>query len=211
MDGWVSESGEGDEEFREAFLQFLKSGDDERSLLSLEESSLLALRMENSTQHRFSFSFRGGVLDGASSVGIDHPTVIEGGPIDWWPNLLRDNVWEPAGLGINLQWIILGMTFGMVMGVAGALSRSLFSMLIPTSKTTEFFGFFAFIGKAVSVLGPIVYAIVAASMDSRMGLLSVVVPILMGMCFFFVVDVEEGIRVAREVDEEVTSGTNEVV
>ena len=92
--------------------------------------------MENSTQHRFSFSFRGGVLDGASSVGIDHPTVIEGGPIDWWPNLLRDNVWEPAGLGINLQWIILGMTFGMVMGVAGALSRSLFSMLIPTSKTT---------------------------------------------------------------------------
>ena len=33
----------------------------------------------------------------------------------------------------------------------------------------------------------------------------------MGMCFFFVVDVEEGIRVAREVDEEVASGTNEVV
>ena len=51
----------------------------------------------------------------------------------------------------------------------------------------------------------------AASMDSRMGLLSVVVPILIGMCFFFVVDVEEGIRVAREVDEEVASGTNEVV
>ena len=41
-----------------------------------------------------------------------------------------------------------------------------------------------------------------ASMDSRMGLLSVVVPILMGMCFFFVVDVDEGIRVAKEVDDE---------
>ena len=94
------------------------------------------------------------------------------------------------------------MSFGMVMGVAGALSRSLFSALIPATKTTEFFGFFAFIGKAVSVLGPIVYAIVAASMDSRMGLLSVVVPILMGMCFFFVVDVDEGIRVAKEVDDE---------
>ena len=62
--------------------------------------------------------------------------------------------------------------------------------------------FFAFIGKAVSVLGPIVYAIVAASMDSRMGLLSVVVPILMGMCFFFIVDVDEGIRIAKEVDDE---------
>ncbi len=202
VDGWVSESGEGDEDFRRAFLSFLKNGDSEIGLLNLEDASLLSSNMMNETNHRFSFSFRGGVLDGSVSVGDEHPTIIEGGPIDWWPNFLRDNVWEPAGLGINLQWIILGMSFGMVMGVAGSLSRSLFSVLIPTSKTTEFFGFFAFIGKAVSVLGPIVYAIVAASMDSRMGLLSVVVPILMGMCFFFVVDVEEGIRVANEVDEE---------
>lgn len=206
VDGWVSESGEGDEDFRVAFLSFLKNGGSEISLLSLDDASLLSSNMVNETNHRFSFSFRGGDLDGDSSVGKEHPTIIEGGPIDWWPNLLRDNIWEPAGLGINLQWIILGMSFGMVMGVAGALSRSLFSVLIPTTKTTEFFGFFAFIGKAVSVLGPIVYAIVAASMDSRMGLLSVVVPILMGMCFFFVVDVEEGIRVANKVDEEARGG-----
>ena len=206
VDGWVSESGEGDEDFRVAFLSFLKNGDSEISLLNLDDASLLSSNMVNETNHRFSFSFRGGDLDGDASVGEEHPTIIEGGPIDWWPNLLRDNIWEPAGLGINLQWIILGMSFGMVMGVAGALSRSLFSVLIPTTKTTEFFGFFAFIGKAVSVLGPIVYAIVAASMDSRMGLLSVVVPILMGMCFFFVVDVEEGIRVANKVDEEARGG-----
>ena len=206
VDGWVSESGEGDEDFRVAFLSFLKNGGSEISLLSLDDASLLSSNMVNETNHRFSFSFRGGDLDGDASVGKEHPTIIEGGPIDWWPNLLRDNIWEPAGLGINLQWIILGMSFGMVMGVAGALSRSLFSVLIPTTKTTEFFGFFAFIGKAVSVLGPIVYAIVAASMDSRMGLLRVVVPILMGMCFFFVVDVEEGIRVANKVDEEARGG-----
>ena len=202
VDGWVSESGEGDEEFRVAFLDYLKSGDDERSLLNVEEASELSSEMSGMTEHRFSFSFLGGDLNGEYSVGDDHPTVIEGGPIDWWPNLLRDNLWEPAGLGINKQWIMLGMTFGMVMGVAGALSRSLFSMLIPASKTTEFFGFFAFIGKAVSVLGPIVYAVVAASMDSRMGLLSVVIPILIGMGFFFVVDVEEGIKVANQVDRE---------
>lgn len=206
VDGWVSESGEGDEDFRVAFLSFLKDEGSEISLLSLDDASLLSSNMVNETNHRFSFSFRGGDLNGDASVGKEHPTIIEGGPIDWWPNLLRDNIWEPAGLGINLQWIILGMSFGMVMGVAGALSRSLFSVLIPTTKTTEFFGFFAFIGKAVSVLGPIIYAIVAASMDSRMGLLSVVVPILMGMCFFFVVDVEEGIRVANKVDEEARGG-----
>lgn len=202
VDGWVSETGEGDEEFRSAFLYYLKSGGDERTLLDLEEAVDLSSGMSVMTSHRFSFSFLGGDLSGESSVGDEHPTVIEGGPIDWWPNFLRDNLWEPAGLGINKQWIILGMSFGMVMGVAGALSRSLFSMLIPASKTTEFFGFFAFIGKAVSVLGPIVYAVVAASMDSRMGLLSVVIPILIGMGFFFVVDVDEGIRVANQVDRE---------
>ena len=202
VDGWVSESGEGDEDFRLAFLSFMKNGDNEISLLALDDASSLSAKMVNETNHRFSFSFKGGPLDGDVSVGDDHPTIIEGGPIDWWPNFLRDHIWEPVGIGINLQWIILGMSFGMVMGVAGALSRSLFSVLIPATKTTEFFGFFAFIGKAVSVLGPIVYAIVAASMDSRMGLLSVVVPILMGMCFFFIVDVDEGIRVAKEVDDE---------
>jgi len=202
VDGWVSESGEGDEEFRAAFMDYLKSGGDERALLDVGEAMTLSGEMKQMTSHRFSFSFIGGALDGESSVGDEHPTVIEGGPIDWWPNFLRDNLWEPAGLGINKQWIILGMSFGMVMGVAGALSRSLFSMLIPASKTTEFFGFFAFIGKAVSVLGPIVYAIVAASMDSRMGLLSVVIPILIGMGFFFVVDVDEGIKVANQVDRE---------
>ncbi|MAZ23610.1 MAG: hypothetical protein CMB22_02240 [Euryarchaeota archaeon] len=202
VDGWVSESGEGDEEFRTAFLYYLKSGGDERTLLNIEEATDLSSGMSVMTSHRFSFSFLGGDLGGESSVGDEHPTVIEGGPIDWWPNFLRDNLWEPAGLGINKQWIILGMSFGMVMGVAGALSRSLFSMLIPASKTTEFFGFFAFIGKAVSVLGPIVYAVVAASMDSRMGLLSVVIPILIGMGFFFVVDVDEGIKVANQVDRE---------
>ena len=202
VDGWVSESGEGDEDFRLAFLSFMKNGDNEISLLALDDASSLSAKMVNETNHRFSFAFKGGPLDGDVYVGDDTPTIIEGGPIDWWPNFLRDHIWEPVGIGINLQWIILGMSFGMVMGVAGALSRSLFSVLIPATKTTEFFGFFAFIGKAVSVLGPIVYAIVAASMDSRMGLLSVVVPILMGMCFFFIVDVDEGIRVAKEVDDE---------
>jgi len=39
-----------------------------------------------------------------------------------------------------------------------------------------------------------------------MGLLSVVVPILVGMCFFFVVDVDEGIRVADQVDAEAGIG-----
>ena len=57
VDGWVSESGEGDEDFRMAFLSFMKNGDNEISLLALDDASSLSAKMVNETNHRFSFSF----------------------------------------------------------------------------------------------------------------------------------------------------------
>ena len=136
------------------------------------------------------------------SVGTNHPTIIEGGALDFWPNFLRDNVWYPLNFGVNLQWIFLGTMVGMVMGTAGAQARSLFSMLIPKSKTTEFFGFFGFMGKAAAVFGPFIYALSASSMDSRVGLLSILVVIVLGWILFPFINIEEGMRVAKQVDEE---------
>lgn len=202
VDGWVSKEGAGDAEFRDSFLSFLKEGEDERTSLNLGDAGLLAIEMDQMTEHRFSFSFSGGELDESASVGDGHPSIIEGGMVDWWPNFLRDNVWGPAGFGVNFQWILLGMMVGMVMGTAGAQARSLFGMLIPASKTTEFFGFFGFIGKAAAVFGPLIYFVVSSSMDSRMALLSIVIVILLGMLIFLRIDVEEGIRVAKAVDAE---------
>ena len=45
------------------------------------------------------------------------------------------------------------------MGAAGAQARSMFTMLIPKTRTTEFFGFFGFIGKAAAMIGPLLYAL----------------------------------------------------
>jgi len=141
-------------------------------------------------------------LDGSRYVGEEHPTIIEGELADWWPNLLRDKVWEPLNFGVSLQWIMLGMMVGIVMGTAGAQARSLFTMLTPSSRSTEFFGFFGFIGKAAAVFGPIVYAISAATMGSRVAVASIVVVILIGWSLFIFIDVEEGVRVARQEDIE---------
>ena len=101
--GRVSKEGAGDAEFRDSFLSFLKEGEDERTSLNLEDAGLLAIEMDQMTEHRFSFSFSGGELDESASVGDGHPSIIEGGMVDWWPNFLRDNFWGPAGFGVNFQ------------------------------------------------------------------------------------------------------------
>jgi len=99
-----------------------------------------------------------------------------------------------------LQWIILGFFVGCVMGAAGAQARSMFSMLIPESRTTEFFGFFGFIGKAAAMVGPILYALSVAMFDSRVAILSIVVLIIVGTILTSKVDLEEGMKVAAAED-----------
>lgn len=213
--GWVSKSGEGDHEFRDSFMEYLfessidseterhwVEGDIVAEYITVIDGEGLIEEMSQMTRHRFSFSFSGGPLDGNRSVGDEHPTIIEGELADWWPNFLRDNVWGPLNFGVSSQWILLGMMVGTVMGTAGAQARSMFTMLTPTSRTAEFFGFYGFIGKAAAVIGPIVYAICAATMGSRMGLVSVIFVIIMGWVLFIFVDLEEGIEVAKRADAE---------
>ena len=210
--GWVSKSGPGDEDFRNAFLKYMIEGglegevwsdsDIEKTRISAAEAGLLATEMDQMKNHRWSFSFRGGDLDNMSSVGDEHITIIEGGPIDWWPNFLRENVWGPLNFGVTLQWLLLGTLVGFVQGSAGAQARSLFAYLVPKSRTTEFFGFFGFMGKAAAVIGPFLFAFFSAAYDTRFGILVLLVVLTLGLMLFPFIDVEEGKKVARQADIE---------
>jgi UMF1 family MFS transporter len=113
---------------------------------------------------------------------------------------MRDKVWEPLGLGVALQWIILGMFVGVAMGSAGAQARSMFSQLVPETRTSEFFGFFGFLGKSAAMIGTFLYGIASTTFDSRVAILSITVVILAGTYLTSKVDLEEGIRVAEEED-----------
>ena len=148
------------------------------------------------------------IADGPASNGVsakkvfgeNHPSQIGDGSIDSWPDTLRDIIWKPLSLGIDLQWMILGLLVGIVMGGSQALARSMFGMMVPESRATEFFGFFGFIGKAASVIGPWVYFLMSTVVDDRMGVLSILIIILIGTVIMCWVDVEEGIKVAKEED-----------
>ena len=203
VDAWVSDSGEGDAKFRDAFMEFLQDDSgDERSSLPIDEATVLASRMMGELDHRFSFSFNGSDLDGERSVGTIHPTMIGDGELSWWPETLRDNLWEPLGFGVNLQWIMLGTMVGIVMGTVGAQARSMMVMLTPRTKAAEFFGFFGFIGKAAAFIGPIIYSISANLYNSRVAVFTIMIVILAGTALLTRVDLEEGAATAAAIDRE---------
>jgi len=88
------------------------------------------------------------------------------------------------------------------MGGSQALSRSLFATIMPETRSGEFFGFFGFIGKAASVIGPLLFGFTARIFDRRVGILAILVIILVGTLVLKFVDVNEGRRVAKEEDEQ---------
>ncbi len=179
--------------------------------IDLNNATALVAAFEETDDHRFSIIFVGGNenISGQEEVGKKHPTQVDqGGAIDWWPATLRENVWKPLGLSVNLQWIILGLFVGCAMGAAGAQARSMFSKLIPETRTTEFFGFFGFIGKAAAMIGPFLYALAVSQFDSRVAILTITVVILIGTYMTSRVDLEEGMRVAAEEDARIRGLTS---
>ncbi|MDP6742251.1 MAG: MFS transporter [Candidatus Thalassarchaeaceae archaeon] len=178
---------------------------DEKEVKEITEANAVALvaAFEDTNDHRFSIIIIGGndTIAGSSEVGATHPTMVDqGGPVDWWASTMRSKFWAPLGISVSLQWIILGLFVGCAMGSAGAQARSMFSQLTPKTRTSEFFGFFGFLGKSAAMIGTALYAIASTTFDSRVALLSVTVVILAGTYLTSKVDLEDGIRVAQEED-----------
>ena len=170
-----------------------------------EEAIALVAAFEETDEHRFSIIIVGGsnnsTIAGSSEVGESHPTIVDqGGPVDWWASTMRSMVWAPLGISVSLQWIVLGLFVGCAMGSAGAQARAMFSQLTPKTRTSEFFGFFGFLGKSAAMVGTFLYGIASTTFDSRVALLSVTIVILAGTYLTSKVDIEEGIRVAQEED-----------
>jgi UMF1 family MFS transporter len=171
--------------------------------ISSSDASMIVANFDNVSDHRFAIIFVDGPEDlaGKDEIGERHPTIVDqGGPVDGWAEFMRDNVWKPLGLGVAMQWIILGLFVGVAMGSAGAQARSMFSQLVPETRTSEFFGFFGFLGKSAAMIGTFLYGITSTAFDSRVAILTITLVILAGTYLTSKVDLEEGIRVAEEED-----------
>jgi MFS transporter, UMF1 family len=89
------------------------------------------------------------------------------------------------------EFFVLGCGVGLVLGGAQALSRSLYSVMIPEGVSAEFFGFFSVFNKASAIFGPLVYGLIRWLVpDPRWAIFSVIVFFAVGLVLLALVNVE---------------------
>jgi UMF1 family MFS transporter len=74
-----------------------------------------------------------------------------------WTGVLVAAYFLQAGAAV--QFYLLAVVIGFVLGGTQALSRSLFSQLIPPGKEAEYFGFYEISDRGTSWLGPFLFAL----------------------------------------------------
>ncbi|SVB09027.1 uncharacterized protein METZ01_LOCUS161881 [marine metagenome] len=159
---------------------------------------------------RFSVSVEGGDLDGTKEVGIDHPTDLGDGVLDSVPLWARDNLWQPMGLTVFLQFVILGCLMGTLLGGSQGLARSLFGQIVPETRSTEFYSFLGFFNKVAAFLGPTLYLLMTIAYDSRAGIFSIAILLLLGAILLYMVDIDAGRKDARAEDERIRKNLSEL-
>ena len=101
------------------------------------------------------------------------------------------------------QFFVLAFMVGMVQGGTQALSRSLFASIIPRYKSGEFFGFYSVFSRFSGIFGSFLFAfIIAQTGTMRPAILSVIGFFIIGAVLLYLVDEEEGRRVARAAEAE---------
>jgi UMF1 family MFS transporter len=93
------------------------------------------------------------------------------------------------------EFWLLGFAVAIVLGGSQALSRSLFSSLVPKQRSAEFFGFYAISSKFASILGPLTFALLIEMTGSnRIAILALALFFISGIVLLTGVNVEEGRR-----------------
>ncbi|HEV2833662.1 MAG TPA: MFS transporter [Pyrinomonadaceae bacterium] len=97
-------------------------------------------------------------------------------------------------------WVMAGV-IAIVLGGSQALSRSLFSKMIPAGREASFFGLYEVSERGTSWMGPLLFSIVIARTGSyRQALLSLIFFFVVGLVVLAITDTEKAIRQAREAE-----------
>jgi UMF1 family MFS transporter len=105
-----------------------------------------------------------------------------------------------AVLTPSVFWFwVAGIVVGLLAGPNQAASRSLMGRFVPATKETEFYGFFAFSGKATSFLGPLLLGqFTLFFANQRAGVATVLLFFIVGGLLLRRVDEKEGIALANK-------------
>jgi UMF1 family MFS transporter len=139
-------------------------------------------------------AFGGALLLGALArrIGAKRTILVS---LVLWTGVLVAAYLLPSGR--VLPFILLGGAIGIVLGGSQALSRSLFSQLIPPGKEAEYFGLYEISDRGTSWLGPVIFGLVFQLTHSyRAAILSLVAFFAIGFLALAAVPVRRAIVAA---------------
>lgn len=137
-------------------------------------------------------AFFGGMLHGlvARRFGAKRTIMMS---LAVWVVVLAAAYFVQAGQAI--QFFLLAGGIGLVLGGTNALSRSLFSQMVPPGKEAQYFSVYEIGERATSWMGPLLFAAVAGATGSyRPAIISLVVFFFVGLVLMFFVPVRRAIR-----------------
>ena len=102
----------------------------------------------------------------------------------------------------EMHFYFLAFAIALFQGGIQALSRSMYSRIIPEKYAGQFFGFYNMLGKFAAVIGPIMVGTIAqATGNPRFGIASILILFLAGGFLLSKVNLTEGEKLAREYVE----------
>jgi len=123
----------------------------------------------------------------ARRIGNKHAVMVS---LVIWSGAL---VYVYLALQTARQFYALAAVIGTVLGGSQALSRSIFSLMIPDGQEAEYFSIYEVSDKGSSMLGPFVFGLaVHWTGSSRVALLSLIMFFIVGLALLAKVDVRRG-------------------
>ncbi len=103
-----------------------------------------------------------------------------------------------AVLAPTRAWFwVAGIGIGMFVGPNQSASRSLMGRFVPEKHQAEFFGFFAFSGKATAFMGPLLLGELSGAFGQRVGMGSVLLFFVIGGAMLLTVSEKAGVEAGR--------------
>ena len=106
------------------------------------------------------------------------------------------------GAFVSKEWhfYVIAVFIACFQGGIQALSRSLYSRIIPKNQAAEFFGFYNMLGKFAAIIGPPMMGYIGLiTGNPRIGILSIVILFILGGFILTKVDLQEGERISEFV------------
>jgi UMF1 family MFS transporter len=126
-----------------------------------------------------------------------------------WSILLSLAVWcgiviyAYAFLNSTFQAWVMSVFIGLVLGSSQALSRSLYSQMIPVGRESSFFGLYEISERGTSWLGPLLFGVVVdASGSYRQAILALIVFFIAGSLILLFTDTKKAIHDAGNLTPE---------